>query len=140
VAKKLVTHVRDLKGAPRNARKHTDRSINTIATGMKEVGAARSIVIDENSTILAGNGTIKAAKRAGITKVRVVEAAGDEIIAVRRVGLTDDQKHRLALIDNRASDQSEWDLDELRKLDAESEGRLLSGLFTGAAKMRPPML
>ena len=49
-------------------------------------GAARSIVIDEGNVVLAGNGTTDAAAEAGIAHVRVVEAAGDELIAVRRRG------------------------------------------------------
>lgn len=38
-----------------------------------------------------------------------MEATGDELIAVRRTGLTEEQKIGLALADNRTSDLSEWD-------------------------------
>ncbi len=48
-----------------------------------EVGAARSIVIDETNTVLAGNATIEADGEAGITKLKIVDAEGDTIIAVR---------------------------------------------------------
>src|SRR5205823_2856405 len=56
------------------------------------VGAARSIVIDEANMILAGHQTTTAAGNVGIERVRVVEADGQELIAVRRRGLTDQQK------------------------------------------------
>lgn len=51
--------------------------------------------------------------RAGISKVKVVEADGDTIVAVRRTGLTEQQKAELAIADNRTSELSEWDPDRL---------------------------
>lgn len=101
--------IADLKSDPRNARRHTPRNVATIVNALHEVGAARSIVIDENNVILAGNATIEAAAEAGIDRVRVVEADGEEIIAVRRSGLTPEQKTRLALYDNRSAELAEWD-------------------------------
>lgn len=40
-----------------------------IADGLRQVGAARSIVIDEKNVILAGNGVVQAAATAGITRL-----------------------------------------------------------------------
>jgi DNA modification methylase len=77
--------------------------------------------------VLAGNATIEAAAEAGITKVQVVEADGNTIIAVRRKGLTDDQKRHLAIADNRAAELAEWDVDQL-KADLEA-GHDLSAFF-----------
>jgi hypothetical protein len=104
-----VTSVKDLKSDHKNARRRTDRSASLIAESLKRYGAARSIVIDEDGRILAGNGTVEGAKAAGISKVRIIEAEGDEIVAVRRTGLTEEQKIGLALADNRTSDLSDWD-------------------------------
>jgi hypothetical protein len=101
--------LRDLKPDPRNARKRTDRSASLIQESLQRFGAARSIVIDEDNRILAGNGTVEGAKAAGIEKVRIIEASGDELVAVRRTGLTEEQKIGLALADNRTSDLSDWD-------------------------------
>jgi hypothetical protein len=101
--------LRDLKSDPRNARKRTNRSASLIQESLQRFGAARSIVIDEDGRILAGNGTVEGAKAAGISKVRIIETEGDEIVAVRRTGLTEEQKIGLALADNRTSDLSEWD-------------------------------
>src|SRR6266487_4584445 len=53
---------------------------------LKDVGAARSIVIDERNEILAGNGVLAGAAEAGLTKLQIIEADGDTIIAVRRRG------------------------------------------------------
>jgi hypothetical protein len=102
-----------LTADPQNRRAHGERNLALIATALKEVGAARSIVIDEDDLILAGNGVTQAAAQAGLTKLRVVEASGDEIIAVRRRGLTDAQKRALALYDNRTAELATWNVEQL---------------------------
>ena len=113
---------------PENARKHNPRNIGAIVDSLHEVGAARSIVIDEDNVILAGNGVVEAAAEAGIENVRVIEADGNEIIAVRRRGLTALQKKRLALFDNRTAELAEWDPEELARLDKECP-EALEGMF-----------
>ena len=84
-----------------------------IADALQKVGAARSIVIDEDNVILAGNGVTEAAAGAGITKLRVIDAAGDELIAVRRSGLTAEQKRALAIYDNRGAELATWNVEQL---------------------------
>ena len=111
----------DLIADPKNARKRTAQSAHLIKESLKSFGAARSIVIDENDRVLAGNGTIEAANDLGITAVRVIETDGDEIIAVRRKGLDESKKVGLALADNRTSDLSEWDGLMLQQLSVEHD-------------------
>lgn len=106
----------DLKPDPRNARKHSPRNIGAIADSLHKVGAARSIVIDENNVILAGNGMVEAAGQAGIENVHVVEADGNTVVAVRRTGLTKKQKAQLAIADNRTGELAEWDVPVLTGL------------------------
>lgn len=55
-----------LRPDPRNARKHTSRNRQLLSASLAEVGAARSIVIDEDGTILAGNATAEAARKKGL--------------------------------------------------------------------------
>jgi 16S rRNA G966 N2-methylase RsmD len=116
-----MTSIKDLKSDHKNARKRTDRSAALIAESLKRFGAARSIVIDEDGRILAGNGTIEGAKAAGIQNIRVIETDGTEIIAVKRTGLSEDEKIGLALADNRTSDLSDWDKDMLQQLSEEHD-------------------
>jgi len=116
-----MTSIKDLKSDHKNARKRTDRSAKLIAESLHRYGAARSIVIDEDNRILAGNGTIEGAKAAGIKNIRVIETDGTEIIAVKRTGLSEDEKIGLALADNRTSDLSDWDKDMLQQLSAEHD-------------------
>ena len=113
--------INDLHNDPKNARKRTDRSSKLIKQSLEQYGAARSIVIDENNRILAGNGTIAGAKAAGIKNLKIIEANGDEIIAVKRSNLTEDQKVGLAIADNRTGDLSEWDIDMLEQLSQEHD-------------------
>jgi len=108
-----VKHIGELKPDERNPRKHNARNIGMIERSLNEVGAARSIVIDEHDTILAGNGVVEAAAQAGIERVRVVEADGNELIAVRRRGLTEEQKRKLAYYDNRTAELAEWDVEQI---------------------------
>ena len=116
-----MTKLNDLKSDHKNARKRTDRSATLIKNSLEKFGAARSIVIDEENRILAGNGTVEGAKKAGLSNVRVIETDGNEIIAVKRTGLSEDEKVGLALADNRSSDLSEWDNDMLQQLSEEHD-------------------
>ena len=123
-----ITHVmadsnliQGLISDPKNARKRTDRSASLIQESLKKYGAARSIVIDEDNRILAGNGTVEGAKAAGIQNVRVIETDGTEIIAVKRTGLSEEEKIGLALADNRTSDLSDWDAEMLKQLSEEHD-------------------
>jgi ParB-like chromosome segregation protein Spo0J len=118
--------VASLTPDPRNARRHGTRNLDLIAQSLREVGAARSIVVDEDGTVLAGNATVAAAANAGIARVRVVEADGTELVAVRRTGLSPEQKRRLALFDNRAAELADWDAAALASLTEDTD---LSGLW-----------
>ena len=122
---KLTIH--DLKPDKRNPRKHSTRNLEMIRRSLSEVGAARSIVISSDNEVLAGNGVIEAAAQAGIERVRVVEADGNEIIAVRRTGLTEEQKRKIVYYDNRTAELAEWDWAMVRE-DSES-GLDLSHVF-----------
>jgi len=102
-----------LEADPENRRTHPARNVELIASALRDVGAARSIVIDEHGRILAGNGVATAARSIGLSKLRIVDTEGDEVIAVRRRGLTDEQKRALALYDNRTGELAEWNVAQL---------------------------
>lgn len=104
----------DLVQDPKNRRTHSARNLAMVEASLREVGAARSIVIDEDDVILAGNGVATAAADLGLTKLRVVEVEGDEIVAVRRRGLSEAQKRALAMYDNRTAELSTWNVEQLQ--------------------------
>lgn len=123
----MKKNLKDLKQDPVNAREHTDRNLDMIEDSIREDGTGRSIFIDENDQIIAGNGTVIAAAKAGVTKVEIVDVEGDTLVAVRRRGLTPEQKRRMALRDNRASELAEWDTAVLRAMQQSGD---LDGIFT----------
>jgi hypothetical protein len=103
----------ELRADPENRRLHPARNVAMIAASVRAVGAARSIVIDEDGEVLAGNGLVRGAQDAGLTKLHVVDADGDTVIAVRRRGLTPEQMRELAMYDNRAAELAEWNAPQL---------------------------
>lgn len=114
--KSPADHIGSLKPDPRNARRHNPRNVGLIVDSLHKVGAGRSVVIDERGVVLAGNATIEAAAEAGITKLRIIDTDGSEIIAIRRKGLSKKQKTRLSLADNRTAELADWESEVLREL------------------------
>lgn len=113
---------------PDNVRLHGSRNLTMIAESLRTTGAGRSVVLDEHNVILAGNGVVRAAPEAGISRVRIVDADGTELIAVRRHGLTPEQKRSLALFDNRTAELATWDFDKLA--DSKAAGLSLQPFWT----------
>jgi ParB-like chromosome segregation protein Spo0J len=112
-----LSSLADLTLDPQNARKHGARNLETIEAALREVGAGRSIVVDEDGVILAGNATVEAAAKAGLSKVKIVDTDADTIVALRRSGLSRKAKARLALFDNRAGELAEgWETEVLNQL------------------------
>lgn len=84
---------------------------------LQKCGPARSIVTDKNGEIICGNDVFKAATELNI-KTRVVETTGDELIVVKRMDVTANEKKALeiALLDNLCQDKNlYWDADALHK-------------------------
>lgn len=107
--------ITDLKQDRRNYRKHNERNLNLIKKSIEEVGLGRSIVIDKNNEIICGNGLVSQLNKN--IPVKVVETDGSELIAVKRTDLApdDEKRKRLAVMDNSASDTSEFDLSLLQE-------------------------
>jgi len=105
----------EIKFDKRNYRKHNDKNKELINKSLEECGAGRSILIDNENEIICGNGVFEQAKQLNIP-VKIIETDGSELIAVKRTDLaTDDEKRkRLAIMDNSASDTSEFDIELLQ--------------------------
>ncbi|WP_409969600.1 hypothetical protein RFF05_06720 [Bengtsoniella intestinalis] len=95
----------ELKRPERNVRMHTDKQINEFRRSVEMFGQIRPIVIDEEGTILAGNGLYETMLTMG------KEEADCHIVT----GLTEKQKKKLMLADNRVFDLG---VDDLAALDA----------------------
>ena len=98
----------------KNYRVHTDKNKMIIDKSLKELGAGRSILIDSENEIIAGNGVFEQAEKQNI-KIKIVETDGTELIAVKRTDLKigDKKRKKLALIDNHATDTSNFDFDAI---------------------------
>jgi hypothetical protein len=109
----------EIKFDKRNYRKHNDRNKELIRKSLEECGAGRSIVIDNDNEIVAGNGLYEQAKKLGI-KTKIIETDGSELVVVKRTDLStnDFKRKQLAVMDNSTSDSSEFDL-ELLSVDFE---------------------
>lgn len=104
----------EIKIDRRNYRKHSDRNKSLINKSLSECGAGRSILIDNENSIVAGNGIYEQSQKLGIP-IRVIETDGTELIAVKRTDLAtdDDKRKQLAIMDNSTSDSSEFDMELL---------------------------
>ena len=113
-----MSNIKDLKFDDKNFNKHTEYGMSLLEKSLKENGAGRSILIDKDNNIIAGNGIIEAAGQAGLEKVKIVETTGDEIIAVKRTDLLLDSKkgREMALADNAtAAADLNWDEELLQE-------------------------
>lgn len=98
---KLAVPISSLRPDPKNARAHGARSLAAIRSSLATYGQQKPIVALADGTVIAGNGTLRAATELGWPALAVVRFA-------------DEAKARaFAVADNRASELSEWDVDEL---------------------------
>jgi hypothetical protein len=126
----------DFKQDTRNANKGNDRGNAMIQQSIKRLGTGRSIVVDKDGTIIAGNKTAENALAVGMEDVIVVESDGTKLIVVRRTDLdleTDPAARELAIADNRTSEVSmTWDVEQLESLAVDTEVPIgISNFFTG---------
>ena len=110
--------IRDIIPDDHNFNAGTEKGREMIEKSFRELGAGRSILLDKNNRIIAGNKSQQAAIATGITKVRIVDTEGDEIVAVRRRDVDLDSKlgRELAFADNATQQVSlAWDEAELQQ-------------------------
>ena len=94
-----INHIKAYDKNPRNNAKSIDRVADSIA----EFGFRQPIVVDEDMIVLAGHTRLLASKQLGLKKVPVHIADG----------LTNAQKKAYRIMDNKSSEDSEWDQDLL---------------------------
>jgi ParB-like chromosome segregation protein Spo0J len=92
--------VTDLKLDPSNARKHSEKNLDAIRNSLKLFGQRKPIVIIGDGTVLAGNGTLEAAKSLGWKELAVTVAPADWDSSTAKA---------YALADNKTAELAEWD-------------------------------
>lgn len=96
VTQKLIT---ELALDPNNARKHSEKNLEAIATSLTKFGQRKPIVV-HNGVVIAGNGTLSAAKSLGWTEITVSEVPSEWDAETAKA---------YALADNRTAELAEWD-------------------------------
>ena len=102
-----------------NANKGSEYGQSLIERSLREFGAGRSILIDKNNRIIAGNKTIESAGAIGLEDVVVVETTGEQIVAVKRTDIDLDSKQgrELAIADNATAKANiVWDNENLETI------------------------
>lgn len=86
----------------KNFNKGTEYGDRLMDESLRRFGLGRSILIDKNNRIIAGNKTAEKAADIGFTDVLVVEVDGNQLVAVKRkdIDLDTSKGRELALADN----------------------------------------
>lgn len=110
---KEIKTAADLIQDANNYRKHSDTNKARIKKSIDEAGLGRSVVIDADGVLVAGNGVQQVIDKD--TPVRVVETDGTELVVVKRTDLHtgDPRRKTLALADNATADDVEWDFEAI---------------------------
>jgi DNA modification methylase len=100
----IKIEISKLANDPNNARKHSDKNLKAIKGSLAKFGQQKPIVIDSKNVVIAGNGTLEAAKQLGWTHINAVVTELDDL-----------GKMAFALADNKTSELAEWDDDILKE-------------------------
>jgi len=114
-----MAKIGDLEFDDKNFNKHTQKGMWLLEKSLRNYGAGRSILIDRNNRIIAGNGIVESAGQIGLEDVQVVESDGKKIIAVKRtdIDLNSEQGREMALADNATSAADlDWDFEKISEV------------------------
>lgn len=108
---KLSTmRMEDIRPYPNNPRKN-DGAVDAVAESIRQCGYVAPIIVDENGVILAGHTRYKALQKLGYKIADVLVKSG----------MTEEQKKKYRLLDNKTGEFAQWDFellaDELADLD-----------------------
>lgn len=95
-----------------------DHAVDAVAESIRQCSYIAPIVVDENHVILAGHTRYKALKKLG----------HDDAEVIVKAGLTEDQKRKYRLLDNKTGELADWDFE---LLEAELDGLDFDGFDFG---------
>lgn len=107
-----VVKLNDLKPLEKNVRKHNDKQIDELIKSVEQFGQTRAMVIDENNNILIGNGLYYA----------LLKMNRDEVQCYRKTGLSEVEKKKLILSDNKIYGLGSDDYEEINNYIQEITG------------------
>lgn len=102
-----------------NANLHTERGTYMVGKSLEKLGAGRSVLLDKNKEIIAGNLTVEQAAAMGLEEVLIVKTDGRQLVAVQRTDMDLDEPEtgarEMAYADNRAAIVSiDFDPDQVK--------------------------
>jgi hypothetical protein len=114
---------------PANARKHDETNIEAIKASLKLFGQRKPLVVTADNIVLAGNGTLEAAKRLNWENITITRTPAD---------WSYEQCRAFALADNRSAELAVWEDERLKDqlLELDAEGWELADL--GFPSLEPP--
>lgn len=89
-----------------NVKVHGDKQVQELAKSLEQFGQIRPVIADENNVILCGHGLVKAAVSLGMKEIDVMVMSG----------LSETQKKKLLLADNKLADLGTYDYDALDEI------------------------
>ena len=98
----ITKKLKDIKPYERNPRKN-DKAVEAVKESIRQCEYISPIVVDENNVILAGHTRYKALQEMGV----------DEIEVCVKSGLTEEQKKKYRILDNKTAELADWDFDLL---------------------------
>ena len=105
----------------RNANRGSERGRKMLEDSLRKLGAGRSVLVDRQGRVIAGNKTVETARKLGLKQIAVIETDGETLVAVRRGDLdlqTDKRAVELAVADNRVAEiDLDWNSEVLAALD-----------------------
>lgn len=96
--------LKDIKPYERNPR-NNENAVDDVAESIKQCGYISPVIVDEDGVILAGHARFKA-----LSKLKYKEC---EVIIAK--GLSEEQKRKYRLYDNKTAEFSKWDEKELKQ-------------------------
>lgn len=93
----------DLKAAPRNPRKHSQASIDSVAASLRAFGQVDPVIV-RGDQVVHGHGRVAAARKEGLEEIRVLDVSES---------MTAEEARAYAVAANRTGELSEWDPVEL---------------------------
>ena len=125
---KLETlRIEDLVTDPNNARKHDEKNLEAIKGSLAQFGQRKPIVV-QGRTVIAGNGTLEAARQLGWDEIEIVQVPED---------WTAEQAKAFALADNRTAELAEWIPEQLQ---LQLEELSVAGFEVQAIGFEPPKM
>lgn len=118
-----------LTSDPDNARSHPEQNLKAISGSLETFGQVKPLIVNGQSIVLAGNGTLEAAKSLGWTEIEVAQVPAH---------WTWEQQRAFALADNRTAELAIWDSEKLaaQLLELDAVGWELDNV--GFEKLQPP--